>query len=297
MAKNLNLQEQLNNAFLDIAAELGGKEYAKYLRSIQRDLINEIETVDANRIKQIVMSYQINVKNSVLLFSVLEAVTKILNGKLTRKEKTAYTPIIALMGIYSVRKPKVFAKRVAELVTTPNTRLNKSFGVKSNMVNSKKLLNEYFVRNEASISNSIRKSENNIIRSNRRRLNTLTRSIRKDIAKLRDMNKSVNSITKTIKAKYKVDDNIVSRNLDTELHAQAETVKEEIAKSNGATHKTWKTQGDGRVRDTHFHNSVTNKRIPIDSEFRAGGLKANAPGSESLPVGERIRCRCYLIFD
>lgn len=292
MAQNLNLQEQLNNAFVDIAAELGNKEYARYLRAIQRDLINEIDTVTSGRIKEIVMSHKINVKDSVLLFSVLEAVTKILNGKLTRKEKTAYTPIIALMGIYSVRRPKVFAKRVAEMVTKPSTQLKKG-----NMVNSKKLLNEYFVRNEASISNSIRKSENNIIRSNRRRLNTLTRSIRKDIAKMRDMNKSINSIAKTIKNKYKVDSNIVSRNLDTELHAQAETVKVEIAKSNGATHKTWKTQGDGRVRETCFHNKVTNKRIPIDSEFRACGLKANAPGSETLPVGERIRCRCYLIFD
>lgn len=297
MANNLNLQEQLNNAFIDIAAELGNEEYARYLRAIQRDLINEIDTVTSSRIKEIVMSHKINIKNSVLLFSILEAVTRILNGNLTRKEKTAYTPIIALMGIYSVRRPKVFAKRVAELVTTSNAQLGKSYGVKSNMVNSKKILNEYFVRNEASISNSIRKSENNIIRSNRRRLNTLTRSIRKDIAKMRDMNKSIKSITRTIKAKYGVDDNIVSRNLDTELHAQAETVKVEIAKGNGATHKTWKQDSRPNKRVTCFHKGVVNKRIPIDSDFRSCGLRANAPGDERLPAGERIYCKCYTVFD
>jgi hypothetical protein len=295
--RNLNLQEQLNNVFIELATELGGKEYARYLKAIQRDLIKEIDTIDSKRIKEIVMSYKINIKDSVMLFSILEAITRILNGKLTKKEKTAYTPIIALMGIYSVRQPKQFASRVVEVMKTPNAKLSKTYGVKSNMVNSKKLLNEYFIRNEASISNSIRKSENNLIRANRRRLNTLTRSIRKDIAKLRDMNKSAQSITRTIKEKYKVRDDIISRNLDTELHAQAETVKVEIAKGNGATHKTWRTQGDARVRDTHFHNQVTNKRIPIDSEFRAAGMKANAPGDERLVVGERIRCRCYLVFD
>ena len=288
--RNLNLQEELNNAFIDIAAQLGEKEYGRYLRAIQRDLIDEMlqGEVTAKDITRIVQSHNVNVKNSVLLFAVLEAVTRILNGKLTKKEKTAYTPIIALMGIYSVKRPKVFAERVAKIVTTPQTKL------KGNALNTKQLMNEFFVRNEASISNSIRNSENNLIRSNRRRLNTLTRSIRKDMKELLDTKRNIES---NIRKKFKVSNDIIRRNIDTELHAISENVKIEIAKGNGATHKTWKTQGDTRVRSTCFHNKVTNKRIPIDSDFRACGMKANAPGAETLPVGERVRCRCYLIFD
>ena len=196
------------------------------------------------------------------------------------------------MGLYSIKRPKVFATRISQIINVSSTQ------VQGNMLASKKLVNEFFIRNEASISNSIRKSTDNIIRANRRRANTLTRSIRKDIKKLTlDTKKSPNRIKTLIKEKYRVDDNVVARNLDTEIHAQAETVKIELAKGNGATHKTWRSQGDAKVRHTTFHDHVIGQRIPIDSEFRYSGMKASVAGDERLPANERIRCRCYLVFD
>ncbi len=293
MAKNLNLQEQLNNAFVDLVSKEQNEQYAKYLRSITRELIDNIDNLTNDKIKSIVSKQQVNIKDTVLLFAILSAVTSILNNTLTKKEKVAYTPIIALMGLYSVKRPKVFAERVSEIVKTPSTQFKQG----SNLVNSKKLVNEFFVRNEASISNSIRKTTNNIIRANRRRANTLTRSIRKDIKDLVSQKKSPKRITKLLKDKYRVDKNVIERNLKTELHAQAEAVKLEVSKGQGATHKTWKSQGDGRVRNTPFHNHVIGKRVPIDSEFRGKGMKADVPGDNSLPPEERIQCRCYLIYD
>ena len=65
MAKNLNLQEQLNNAFIDIANQQTNEEYAKYLRSINRELIDNIETLDSAKINEIVMSQKINIKDTV----------------------------------------------------------------------------------------------------------------------------------------------------------------------------------------------------------------------------------------
>jgi hypothetical protein len=89
----------------------------------------------------------------------------------------------------------------------------------------------------------------------------------------------------------------VKRVIRTESHEQFEIANVDVHKAMGLTHKVWNTQGDKIVRDTPFHNAVGDKRIPIDSQFRANGIRADHPGDMMLPVGERINCRCYLTFE
>ena len=295
MAKNLNLQEQINEAFIEVANEYKESEYATYLRAINREVIANIDNLTIDKVNEIV-NRQIGIKETVILFSILSAITTILNNNKTdTKQRESILPVLAIMGLYSVSRPKVFAKRMLEVITTPKTRI--SVSASKNLLQTKELLNEYIVRNEAAINNSIKQTQDNMVRTHKKYVNNLTRAIRKDINTLVDENRTKSKVEKLIKEKYKVTDNIVKRNLDTEIHAQAETVKLETAKANGYTHKTWKTQGDSKVRKTNWHNGVANKRIPIDSEFRAAGMVASRPADTRLPVGERVRCRCYLVFD
>lgn len=60
----------------------------------------------------------------------------------------------------------------------------------------------------------------------------------------------------------------------------------------GATHKTWQTMRDDRVRDTHEY--LEGLTVPIDAEFITfDGDSAQAPGGFLLPQNN-INCRCVL---
>ena len=290
--KNSQLIDKLNDVFITIAAQEKNEQYATYLKSINREIIANIDTLDSAKVKSIVMSKKFDIKDSVLLFAILNAITLILNNrKLTKKEKTNLAPVLAIIAIYSLNKPKQFANRIMTVNRTPSTKLV------GKELKLKKLLNQYYKENEKAITKSIKQSEDDLVRSNRKYANNTTKRIRKDINKLLNQNKSLNTIEKSIKQKYAVKTSVVQRNLDTELHAQVETVKLEMSKQAGYTHKTWKTQGDSKVRKTGFHKKVSNQRVPIDSDFVAGGHRASRAGDPRLPAGERIRCRCYIIYD
>jgi len=116
-----------------------------------------------------------------------------------------------------------------------------------------------------------------------------------DMEELRRQRLPITQVKQQLLDKYN-DPKRIRRALDTELHEQAERVKLEQSKFMGYTHKKWNTQRDERVRRTKFHNQVSNKVIPVDSKFKAGGITADYPGDIELPVGERINCRCYITY-
>lgn len=290
MSNKLKLLDKINDAFIIVAEQDKNKEYSRYLKSINREIIKNIDNLDSAKIKSIVMAQRFNIKDTVLLFAILNAITLIVNNKrLTAKEKKSLAPVIAILGIYSLAQPKALATRLM--------RINSGRGLNENEKKVRKLLKKYYKDNEKAIARSIKQANNDLVRQNRKYANNVTKRIRKDINKMLGKNKSIKTIERTISEKYQVKTSTVQRNLDTELHAQVETVKLEMSKEAGFTHKTWKTQDDSKVRKTNWHNQVANKRIPIDSDFRASGLKASRPGDPRLPPGERIRCRCYLIYD
>ena len=64
------------------------------------------------------------------------------------------------------------------------------------------------------------------------------------------------------------------------------------AKRNGAKSKTWHTQEDGKVRDSHFLLEGTT--VPIDAYFYTyTGAKAQAP-SQFGDAAEDCGCRCWI---
>ena len=117
----------------------------------------------------------------------------------------------------------------------------------------------------------------------------------RDLQKGQQEGKSIARIKKELKAKYQNKNNI-QRTLKTELHREAEEIRQLHAENVGYTHKIWRSQGDARVRDTCFHNGVIGTKVPIESDFRSCGMKAQRPSDDRLPANESIHCRCWLEY-
>ncbi len=68
------------------------------------------------------------------------------------------------------------------------------------------------------------------------------------------------------------------------------------AKADGKTMKTWHTEQDLRVRDTHV--PLDGKTIPIDDDFMVGGYPMAYPkdGSKGSPLREIVGCRCSVTY-
>lgn len=68
-----------------------------------------------------------------------------------------------------------------------------------------------------------------------------------------------------------------------------------VALDNGATTKTWNTQLDDRVRDTH--DFLEGVQVPMDTTFVTfDDDEAMYPGDFSKPQNN-VSCRCYLAFN
>ena len=105
MNKNKLIRE-LNDAFIEILSKDKANEYAKYVRAINKDLLANIDKLDAAKVKSIVESYSVNVKDTAFLFMILSAITMIVNNKrMTKKEKLPLAPILGVLAIYSLRNP------------------------------------------------------------------------------------------------------------------------------------------------------------------------------------------------
>lgn len=287
LAVKNKLIENINEAFITIASKNKSMAYAKYLNEINREMLKDVENLNAAKVKSIVEGAKLNIDDTALLFMILSAITLIVsNQQLTKKEKLPLLPILAIIGIYKITSPKRFVDKIY--------KINKGVGLNDTEKKVKGLITSYSNDNISTL-NKIKRETTKQLEITSRKASTKTgRNMLKDLKSLRGKNISIADMQKQLDSKYKITD--VERTLNTELHSQAELAKNIHANNAGFTHKTWKTQGDARVRQTRWHNAVSNKTIPIDSDFKATGLAAYAPGDERLPPKERIRCRCYLTY-
>lgn len=67
---------------------------------------------------------------------------------------------------------------------------------------------------------------------------------------------------------------------------------ESTFKASGLAARSWITQRDDRVRESH--EAVDRDVVPAGQPFMVGGFEARFPGDPSLPIGLRINCRCIL---
>lgn len=287
MAKSKRqLVEDINNAFIDVLEEENAQRYVNYIKRINREIIDNIETMTADKARRIIQSERINIDNIALIFAIQNAVL-ILIDQPSQKNNAQLAAISGILAMYSTNNPKRFAKQVIKIA--------KGTGLNNREKIARKAINQFARANATTIKKTQKLAIDNLNKSIDKS-KVYKRMIKDFKANRKQFPDSPIEVTKSnLKRKYNGNTSI-ERALDTELHAQSEFIKKEHSKAIGYTHKIWKTQGDGRVRKTCFHNAIANKKVPIDSDFRACGMMASYAGDERLPANERIRCRCYIIY-
>lgn len=134
----------------------------------------------------------------------------------------------------------------------------------------------------------------------------LSKAILKDYRRLsRTANLSIEDISKQLQAKYSNDTARVERIMRTEMHSQQQIVATATAIENDYLFKTWHNRADGGkggdVRGTNStdkadHLMLDGKKIPIDKKFKLKNGEAMYPSDPTLPVIERVNCRCELTY-
>ncbi len=277
--------EQINDAFIEILTKENSRQYAQYIKSTNRELIDNIDDLSPSKVKQIVKNAKVNIDDIALLFMIQNAVLLIV-AKQDKKKDNSLLPIIAIIGLYSLKNPKRFVRKIV--------KINKGVGLNAREKQAQAIIQGFKSDNAKILKDARRVARNQLDRTQLK--SKVSRNMIRDLNKGIKEKKSIKEIKNSLIRKYNNLSN-VERALDTELHAQSEYVRRVHSEALGYTHKTWKTQQDSRVRETAFHKGVANQRVPIGSDFRAGGLRAEQAGDPQLPPSDRIRCRCYLVYD
>jgi hypothetical protein len=68
----------------------------------------------------------------------------------------------------------------------------------------------------------------------------------------------------------------------------------EVAKTK-KVYKTWRTQGDARVRPAH--SAAFGQTVPLTQPFTVGGFQLMYPGDPAAPLSLIANCRCFLAFE
>ena len=278
------LIEQLSLAFEETVTKSERRKYVSYMRSITEAVVNELPSTKQD-VAAIVRRFTIRPSTAVKMFTLLAGVSNVIMSRpTTARQRQLLKPIQEIMKVYKVKSPKSFAKAMLSLTTGRNmSERQKRF---------RPLLLSYY----DGFTENIETLEEQEQRFRQRTEVERVSQVFADLETLREARIPITQIKKELIAKYN-DPKRVERALDTELHEQAERVKLEQSKFMGYTKKRWNTQGDERVRRTRFHNAVAGKAVPINGEWRVGRIRADYPSDTSLPVSERIYCRCYVTYE
>ena len=280
--RKLTLLERLNNAFIDEGNAYIDLQYYKYFRKIERDLSAK-DKLNKKDIDEVV-SYQ-NLQYSTLT----KTMSAILLADIQETRKRNQDTEALMLAYYLVNKYKK-PETIARVVNEQFSMVNK--GLKPSIPQ----FLEYANKNESLIKKVDIKAQRQIAFVNSQIKSDLSKQMLKQFNEYQKKGLSKQEILDNFKNQFK--DNVAraKRIVRTEMHLINETAKVERSKSRGYTHKQWRTQGDDRVRNTSWHDIIDGVKVPIDKPFEAIGLIADNPGDLSLPIEERINCRCYLVF-
>ncbi len=165
------------------------------------------------------------------------------------------------------------------------------------------LLNNYMSDNREEIQKLVKTNTTALKKINKRITTSESRAIIKRRSQLIKQRVTVNGVKRpltnkeianALKSEFRDDTARLNRILQTEVHRQDELVKEVQALGLGFKFKTWNTQRDSKVRQSHA--VLDRKKIRIGRDFNVGGHKASQPGDSTLPPEESINCRCFLTF-
>ena len=290
MATKKRLIDDINDAFVEFIKDYRGARYTKIFKEINREIINRRGLMSRDEIRRLINEKvrDVNFEDVAVFSLLLGSITTIMqNRRLDRRQKEQLAPVIATVGIYSLTRPKMFVNKVYKSYRNPQS------------VNEKKvnrLLYQQITQNKETLERIQRLQKETLVRTQTLAKLEQSKRIIKDMTEMTAKGKPIAFQQRKMQLKYN-SDKVIMRALDTEAHASMEIGKLEQAKDDGFTHKIWKTQGDSKVRETTWHKGVKNMKVPIGEDFVVGSLRANAPADDRLPVGERVHCRCYLVYE
>ena len=285
----LDKNAKLNDFFIDVQIKYMSNAYRTYIETIKEQITKDMTKRDINRLIR-ETPLKPNVDRTVIVALIQGGIMNVLNTK--KNVTTDLMPIVALLKLFGTNNEMKLVQKV--------NKISKSIlsGKTSNLTRFElrgyKEVSKFINANRTEIKSIKRGFQDELLKVNKLVKSNLSKNL---IDRLR-IAKDLKLTTKEISKQFKKTNDYwrVKRVLDTEIHTLNEQVKVKQGKRLGFTHKTWRTQRDNKVRDTKFHLAVANKKVPIDSPFRAVGLEAMYPSDIELPLGERINCRCYVIL-
>ena len=324
MANNkTKIIDKLNRAFEEASTKFIAREYTKNINAIQKEaiaLFEKNEDLTQSDLRAIINNNRIDVagfKKIAFMQFILASLTLVISNirTLSRKDRLALEPILILLGLLKTSKniklskikPTKIANDVSKL-TNAIIKGHKPTKLTPTQQNAFVELDKYFKKNEKVI-NKIALTQQKAMRKINKKITTnISKSILKDLRRFKVIDKQIatfEQVKEKLRSKYRNASVRVERILRTEMHATSETTKLIQARNLGFTHKTWTnnpTAGKGgpvrgtQKGDKFNHKMLNGKTIPIDSKFKLVGGKAEMPGSQTLPAGDRIYCRCTLVY-
>lgn len=277
--------DKINDAFAEIMVEENAQEYERFIKEINREIIDNIDRLTPSLVREIVNKQDINIESVTLMTTILNAILLIINNP-KDKNRDVLAPIAAFAAMYSLSQPKRFVRKLV--------KVSKGKGLSAKEKQAKKFIDRFKDRNKNTLESIRKQSVENMKIATAK--STKFKSMAEDFQRMQSEGKSMGEVGSALRRKYN-DRVAIKRALRTEIHAQTEFIKAETSKGLGYKYKIWRTQRDSRVRETNFHKQVANQKVLVDREFQAGSLRANVPGDERLPANDRINCRCYLIYE
>lgn len=272
--RTVNLIEDLSSFLIDASSEIYRKEYNKFIKSVYRQMITTgnvvmpMPTMD----KPIVITSRA---------SYLMSKTQL---ALTFPKSRKYADIRILMNRYQVRSSENYANILVKIASDPNTDA---------------IAQRIFEENADQVEAIIQTHKSNLKEINRRISSNTSKQI---LQRMRKLSQPIDGQILTpdeiriqLRREFRDTQSAVDRIVTTETHRQIELTKELTAVQDGYSRKTWNTQRDARVRDSHA--VLDRNKVGIRARFNVGGHMADYPSDPSLPPHESINCRCFLTFD
>lgn len=279
----------INDAFIEFMRDYRGTRYIKYFKEINNEIIQRGGLLGQDEIRSIVASKTVDLNlDDFAVFSLLiGTITSVIeNQRMTAQQRRNLLPVIAIATVYSLSSPKTFVQKVHKSYTKPQSPNEKRVN---------ELIKQHIADNRVVIERIKVEQKRALIESQTKAKLQQSKNVIDDVAELTAQGKPQEMQRIWLKRKYN-GNKAMERALDTEIHTNIEIGKREQAKTDGFTKKTWRTQGDSKVRKTRWHDGVNGQTVLIDEDFVVGTMRASIAGDNRLPVGERIRCRCYIVY-
>jgi len=272
--------EQLNNAFIEKGNRFMEAPFYKYFRELERGLGRALTKAEIKKLIEetpVTVNTEVKVASAVILSDMMFVLRQMERGKAVRDTK--YALAIGLLGRF--KSPEKIAEAVYR-------------GVRDGL-RGQGVFFEYVSSNRKVIS-QLSISLNRDMRTIIDHIKTnMSQNILLAYDKLKDTDMSKEDIQANLEARFEDNKGRVKRIVETESHAINERVK--LFANRDKKYKVWNTQGDDKVRDTPFHSIVDGQRVELTEAFGVAGIRAQYCGDYSLPIEERINCRCYLTFE